>query len=275
MFSVGSQFSQRYCKWTEWKAIYNIKGLPLQWETDDDIYTIWTYDGPEVLITQIWKNSVPESATSSYSQVQNDLDKLDFETNFQALGNKSLSQIDTDGAQIVRVKAAKRGWTYGAVPMELTTATIGSLYSKLQDGTNRSGISLKFYEADRTTEITDQAVLDVNTTRTVRTVLDFEPPFDYEIIGGALRIGTDIGFDCRLWIIAVPDIPAAYGGSKEMAGGINLKFLSPQQLLEVDGRVSKNLLYNSQLHTNKLRFIFEHAASSKIDIHINIELFRQ
>jgi hypothetical protein len=181
---------------------------------------------------------------------------------------------DTDGAQIVRIKAAKRGWTFAAIPIEFKTAEIGSLYSKTSDGQNRAGITLKFYDSNGT-EITTEGLAEVNETTIIRSIVDFEPPYDYEVIGGTLRIGSDIAFDCRLWIIAVPDIPAASGGSKEMAGGLNLKFLAPQQLFSVDGRVSKALIYDATYHTNKLRFIFEHQAGSKTDIHINIELFRQ
>jgi hypothetical protein len=179
---------------------------------------------------------------------------------------------DTDGAQIVRVKAAKKGWTYGSIPIEFKTAEIGSMYSKTADGVDRPGVSLKFFD-NTGAEITTEGLSEINETTIIRSIVDFEPPYDYEVIGGTLRIGTDIAFDCRLWIIAVPDI-AAPNGSKEMAGGINLKFLAPQQILQVDGRVSKTLTYNASLHTNKLRFIFEHQAGTKTDIHINIELFR-
>lgn len=274
--SIASDKTQRFFRWTEWKSMYLIKGLPLQWEDDGVIYTIWTYDSQEVLLCQIYKAEVSESATSVYSQEQNDLDKTDFESNFKSLGNLPLSQIDIDGAQIVRIKAAKKGWTYFACPIEFKTSTINSLYSKLYDGTNRPGITLKFYDSSNV-EVTEPGIMDVNESLIVKTVIDFEPPYDYEVIGGELRINQDITSlqDCRLYIIAVPDISAEMGGSKEMVGGINLKYLAPQNMLLVDGRVSKTLIYNATYHTNKLRFVLIHDAGLKIDFHITLDLFRK
>lgn len=250
-------------EWFYFKQLMVSKSLYPQYTENNDTYHLKLYEGPLLL------------AECSINKNQSLEDKEDFETNYKSLSNQSLfNQFDTDGAQIVRVKAAKKGWTYGAIPIEFTTAEIGSLWSKTSDGTDRPGITLKFYDSNNQ-EITQEGIGQINETTIIRSVVDFEPEFDYEVIGGTLRIGSDIAFDCRLWIIAVPDIPANMGGSKEMAGGINLKFLAPQQLMEVDGRVSKYLTYSPTLHTNKLRFIFEHQAGSKVDIHINVELYRQ
>lgn len=198
----------------------------------------------------------------------------DSENYIKTLISSNVPTRDTDGAQIVRIKAAKRGWTFAAIPIEFRTSEIGSLYSKTHDGQDRAGVTLKFYDANGT-EITTEGLAEVNETTIIRSVIDFEPPYDYEVIGGTLRIGSDIAFDCRLWIIAVPDVSVEAGGSKEMAGGLNLKFLAPQQMFSIDGRVSKTLTYNSTYHTNKLRFIFQHQAGAKTDIHVNVELFRQ
>jgi hypothetical protein len=250
-------------EWYYFKQLLTSKSLYPQYIENNDIYHLKLYEGPIKL------------AECIINKNQNIEDKQDFENNYKSLSNQSvLNQFDTDGAQIVRIKAAKRGWTYGAIPMEFKTAEIGSLWSKTSDGQNREGISLKFYDANGQ-EITEEGLLQVNETTIIRSIVDFEPPYDYEVIGGTLRVGSDIAFDCRLWIVAVPDIPANLGGSKEMAGGINLKFLAPQQLMNVDGRVSKTLTYSPTLHTNKLRFIFEHQAGSKVDIHLNVELYRQ
>lgn len=244
---------------TAMKTYATINSLKFKWLEELDGYLVTLTDREITYQTYISK------------QIPSD-ELVDFETNFKPIPNL-VAQEDTDGATIVRVKAARRGWTYGAIPIEFITSEIGSLYSKTLDGQDRAGITLKFYNSQGQ-EITDQGLLEINETGIVRTVVDFEPPYDYEVIGGVLRIGSDIAFDCRFWIIAVPDIPAGSGGSKEMAGGINLKFLAPQQSFHVDGRVSKTLVYSPTLHTNKLRFIFEHLAGTKTAIHINIELFR-
>ncbi len=247
--------------WSALRQIAAVKGALQYVEDANNIYT-FLIDGGFAMSSIINKSL---DAT----------DKEDFEVNFKPTANINLWQSDSDGAQIVRMKAAKRGWAYAAIPIEFKTAEIGSLYSKLADGTNRPGITLKFLDANDN-EITQEGLLEINESTIIKTVIDFEPTYDYEVIGGQLRIEQDItsAQDCRLWIIAVPDVPAEAGGSKEMTGGINLRFLAPQNSFEVDGRVSKFLQYSPVYHTNKLRFMFKHTAGLKVWIHLTLELYR-
>lgn len=251
---------------TSYQAIKNFAtsfGLHMKWIEEESSYFI-TLTDKDVTYHTILSKDIPSS------------DLTDFETNVKPNPQAPLEQVDSDGAALVRVKAAKRGWTFGAIPIEFKTAEIGSLYSKHVDGTNRPGISLKFFNSQNQ-EITSEGLLEINESTIIKTVVDFEPAYDYEIIGGTLRIDQDItsAQDCRLWIIAVPDVPANLGGSKEMTGGINLKYLTPNNELHVDGRVAKAMIYNPILKTNKLRFIFEHTAGLKVPIQIVIELYRQ
>jgi hypothetical protein len=186
--------------------------------------------------------------------------------------NVNYNNKDIDGAQIVRVKAAKKGWTYGAIPFELSTAKFDSLWAHDLSGNLRADICVRFYNAAGE-QITDASL----ESTIVRTVVDFEPTYDYEIIGGVLRLEEDIlpPNNCRLWIVAVPDIPAVLGGSKEMTAGVNLRFLAPQNEFKVDGRVSKLLSYSSTYHTNKLRFILVHEPGMHASLSVTIELYRQ
>ena len=271
--SFGSNFTQRNFTWTQWKANYATKGLPFQYEENTDIYTIWTYDNQEILLCQIWRNLIPQS--SSIIQEQNDSDKTDFETNYKSSGNTPLGQIDTDGANVVRIKAAKRGWNFWAIPIEITTSSLlGDMYCKDSNGTDIPGISCKIYDSNND-EITTAGALNVNLNTCIKTVIDFEPQFNYEIIGGSLRINSNPAQDIRLWIIGAPDIPAQYGGSKEFTSGVNLKFLSADSTFEVDGRVTKSLTYNSSTHEGKMRLIFKHPAGTQVNLQILIEIYRQ
>lgn len=271
--AFGSNFTQRVFTWGQWKAAYAIKGLPLQFEETTDMYTIWSYDGNEILLCQIFKLTVPMS--SQVNQNQNDLDKADFESNFKALGNLALGQVDTDGAQIVRIKAAKKGWSFCAIPIEIITSTLGaSVYSKDSNLTDTPGISGKIYNSSDI-EITVAGLLNVNLGLCTKTVIDFEPPFDYEIIGGDLRITSNPATDARLWIVGAPDIPAIYGGCKEFASGVNLKFLAPNSSFNIDGRVTKFLTYNATTHSGKMRLIVRHPAGVALNIQIVIHIYRQ
>lgn len=272
--SISPSYTIRSLKWTDWKAAYMIKGLPFQYEDDGSRYNLWFYDGPEVFTTEIWKESVPSSLLVYYSQESNDIDKSDFETNYKAAGNTTLSQIDTDGAQICRPKAAKKGWSFWAVPIEITTSTLsGSVYCKDVSGTNIPGITCKIYNGSDQ-EITTAGLLNANLNTCVKTVLDFEPAFDYEMIGGTLRINSNPGQDIRLWIIGAPDIPAIYGGSKEFASGVNLKFMSADAVFEIDGRVTKYVTYNASDHRGKLRVVLKHPAGSTVNMQVVIHAYR-
>lgn len=273
--ALAPQYTQRNYTWTAWKAVYAVKGSLFQYDEDAILYTIWSYDGPDVHVCQIYKGEVPYTATGSYSQNQNDTDKTDFETNYKPSGNQSLYQSDTDGAQIVRQKAAKKGWTFWAVPVEITTSTLGgSMYCKDVAGIDIPGLSCKIYNGSDQ-EITTAGLANINLLTCVKTIIDFEPTFDYEIIGGALRINSNPAQDVRLWIIGAPDIPAQYGGSKEFASGVNLKFVSSDGEFSVDGRVTKFIKYSASTHSGKLRILLKHPAGSQVNMQFVIQLYRQ
>jgi len=246
--------------WSKLKIELN-KGIVFKYWEDDTTYHIYAIDKPFEYECHIPKD--------------NGDDQTDFETNFKNIAFSTFTQFDTDGADIVRIKAAKRGWSFWALPIELTTSTIGgSVYAKDSSGTDVPGITCKIYKADGT-EITTPGVLDANLALCVKTVLDFEPAFDYEMIGGALRINRNPSQDVRLWIIGAPDIPAIYGGSKEFASGVNLKFLAPDSSFEIDGRVTKYVTYSNVTHSGKLRIILKHPAGLQLNLQAIIHSYRQ
>lgn len=184
------------------------------------------------------------------------------------------NQFDTDFAQIVRVKAAKRGWSFWAIPIEITTSTIsGGLFIQDVDGNSIPWINCKIYDGSNV-EITTPGLLNANLNQCVKTVIDFEPTFDFEIIGGSLRINSNPSQDVRLWIVGAPDIPVNFGGSKEFASGINLKFLGADSPLEIDGRVTKFLQYNPSTHQGKMRIVLKHPAGTQVNMQLTIQLYR-
>lgn len=178
------------------------------------------------------------------------------------------------GGQIVRVKASKRGWSFWALPVEFNTSTLnGTLYAKDASGTNIPGISCKIYNGSDV-EITTAGLLDANLATCVKTVLDIEPQFDFEMIGGSVRINSNPSQDVRMWIVGAPDIPAIYGGSKEFASGINLKFLAPDSSFEIDGRVTKYVTYSATTHSGKLRVMLKHPAGLNLNLQVIVHMYR-
>jgi hypothetical protein len=130
--------------------------------------------------------------------------------------------------------------------------------------------TIKFYD-DQGTELTTQVDIDANC---VKTVLDWEPPWDYEIIGGQFRQQALPPGNIYLGVIAVPDVPAAGGGSIEFVNGVNLKSVGLEDSVRSDGRTSKKLAYDATYHTNKLRFILRHDAGVQHTMDIMMEIFR-
>jgi hypothetical protein len=197
-------------------------------------------------------------------------DQTDLETNYLPHANKSVESVDTDGATIHRAKAAKAGWTYHMTAPEFTTSLLGSLYHKDISLNNLNEASVKFYDANNT-ELTTQESCD---TDCVKTVFTFEPTWDYEIIGGTIKTANDVTDDVRVWVVAVPDVPANMGGSKIMVQNVNLKYVDPNNGIEADGRASKYMAYNATYHTNKLQLIVRHPAGHKLAMMMAFEVYR-
>lgn len=177
---------------------------------------------------------------------------------------------DADGSIISRTKAAKAGWTYHLTAPEFVTATINSLVHQDVSGNNLNEASVKFYDTNNT-ELTTQGSCD---TDCVKTVFTFEPTWDYEIIGGTLKTLGSVTQNVRVWVVAVPDVSAQYGGSKVMIQGANLKFIDPNNGIEADGRASKYMTYSATYHTNKLQVTIKHPAGCKEEIMMAFEVFR-
>lgn len=90
--ALAAQYTQRSFTWTNWKTQFSNKGGLPQFDDDGNVYTIYFYDGSEVLLCTVWKGTVPDGVINGgYSQSTNDSDKSDFETNFKPFFNKSLT----------------------------------------------------------------------------------------------------------------------------------------------------------------------------------------
>jgi hypothetical protein len=94
------------------------------------------------------------------------------------------------------------------------------------------------------------------------------------LLGGSLKQASEPTEDIYLWVVGVPDVPEAYGGSKSFITYINLKFMGLEEGVKVDGRAPKYLSYSAQNHTNKMRLIFRHPAGTKHKMHMLFELFK-
>ena len=199
-------------------------------------------------------------------------DILDVALAINFLKDVVLIPKDSDGSPLYRSKITTTGWSYQSHGLEFTTGQLDSIYSKKSDGTAYNFSTIKCYDINGT-ELTTQGQCDLAATKTV---IDWEPTYDYELIGGLIKMTYQPTSDMRLWVVGVPDVPIQYGGNKEFVSNLNLKFVGLEEGLKIEGRAPKYLAYSAIYHSNKIRFIFVCATPGyKHPIHINFEIFKQ
>ena len=182
---------------------------------------------------------------------------------------------DSDGSPLQRIKVTTTGWHYQLHGVEFTTSKLNSIVSKKHDATNWGFTVMKFYKLvnDVETEITgddlNQTFLDANC---IKTIIDWEPTFDIDIVGGMLRQISAPSESVDLWIIAAPDIPAQYGGSKLFVSNLDLRFMG--EGLNVDGKAPKFVAYDATYHSGKFRIILRHPAGFQHPLHMVFEIFK-
>lgn len=181
-----------------------------------------------------------------------------------------LVQYDSDGALLSRKKVAPTGWSYHMQGVEFSTSKLNSIVNKDMNGNNLNFANIKLYDVNDN-EITDVAGEGL----AVKTVIDWEPTFDIELVGGSLKMEQTTTEDIYVYCIGVPDVPVQYGGSKNFISCINMKFINAHDEVKADGRTSKKLLYDAVNHTNKMRLILTHGAGISCTFMMVFEMFRQ
>ena len=237
------------------------RGLSVQAYVEDGMYVLFVIDGQLSLKTRVRKSADDPSA-----------EQLDYEATLAPGSNRPLDPPrDSDNMTISRNKVTKTGWTFNRANLKFETSKPGLRY-KTVALVDLPGVTLKLFNAAGT-DITAEAqsVLD---TDCVKTQLDFEPPYNNEIIAGSLVLLTPPVGEMFLWVIGVPDVPAAYGGSKEFVTGEALHMLGPKQILEIDGRTSKPLTYSAVYHTNKIRATIRHDVGEKVKMQMTYQQFK-
>lgn len=176
---------------------------------------------------------------------------------------------DVGGSIIQKPKVTTPGWVYDQRSLLFETSKLNSVINKKFDGSAWGDATIKFYNAANN-ELTTQPSID---TDCVKTVIDFEPLFHIDLIGGELHVlSVPVAYDnsAQLWSVAVPDLPAIYGGSVGMVDG---RVLRDQIVIKADGRGVKTLYYDPTYHTNKMRTIITHAVGHKIRCEMVFEIF--
>ena len=226
----------------------------IQWFLNNEQYRLFLFD-KDLILTCTLDSDSPEAEQ--------------FEATYKTTTNMPLDPRDMDGASLQRTKVAPLGWMFQLHSVEFTTAKLDSLYNKDEMGNDLGFVALHLYDADDV-EITTTE----NQGNAVKTIIHWEPNYTFEITGGNLFQGSPPTQDVRLWVIAVPDIPAQFGGDRDfIQGGVNLRRIMCSVI--ADGRVAKKLEYVEGLKLTKFEIVLKHAAGFQHSAQMLFEIFKQ
>lgn len=239
--------------WQKLKAFIDSRNASYHYEESDSFYEIEAFDGPLVRTCSLKKDA---SDTT---------DVTDFETNYKPYANSTLN--DVNGIPRIKTSVARLGSAYLSDNAVIVTGL--SVTNNKWDGTS-GDFTAKFYNASDV-EVSSGSLL------CTKTVIDYRPSSDYEIIGGKLNMIAPATLPCTLWVIGgcidlAATVPSAVS---EFIRNLDLRYILSRQ--ETDGRASKFLSYSTEgvpYPTNSLRFIIKHSVGYQFGFMVTVEKFR-
>lgn len=253
----------RNLNWSDFKSYVDNKSLTVQYFSSNNQYEITAFDGPQKMCCLL-SNKQPATVGS---------DQEDFELNYLPSANGKLQDEDINGRKVTRVAASNKGTSYRAHFFDFSTCTLDSLICEDWEGNNDMDIGMKFYDVNNV-ELTTQASID---TSCVKSIVTFKPMYDYELVSGTVNVQSSPSEDMRLWVVGgVPELGAA--GVREFVRNLNIKYISPSETLQTDGRASKYMKKTTMgvpFNTNQLQIIIKcNTSGVKHPIMMAFEYFR-
>jgi len=179
---------------------------------------------------------------------------------------KDYKPTDATGRPIVRNAVTIEGWSAQFHAVGFCTSKLNALRNHGDDGNALGFATAKFYD-DENNELTTQEDID---SECVKTVIDWMPSHDYEIVGGQLMQAQPPASNVYLWVKGLPGILNVMFAQ----GGLNLKLCGQGGIADFDGRASKFLPYNSGAGTNKFQLILRHEAGVQHEVQLVLEIFK-
>lgn len=109
-------------------------------------------------------------------------------------------------------------------------------------------------------------------SETVKTTLDFEPDFNYELYGGGTESIDELVDDYYVSAVVAPDVPSEYGGNLHVLR--NKLLLKPFENIFRSGLGTRELIYDATTHSNKLRLEIKHEKGIKTKFQIEIQYYK-
>ena len=258
-------------RWADFKGAVKAKNLQVQYVALADSYTVFAFDGPLTLVCAPLVLAVASGGfpfDPSYPQAQNDADTAEFEATTKSAANGSIESRALDGRVVVRTTVASQTKNSSLKVFAFVPGNAASLTNSDANFNRLSDVTMTCYDGAGA-ETTDPSVA-------VKSVLDWEPPYDYEAVGGMVDVPAGIaGGTTGLWwlsCVGLPDIPAVYGGSVNFVNAINIEAVRAPTIV-TDGRATQYLTYSAAHHTNKLRWIVLHPPGSSAIFQVYVETF--
>jgi len=194
--------------------------------------------------------------------------------------------VDSDGANLSRLKINRSGWHFEPRNISWRTATAGSLYSANPTGftpatcAQFTDMVIAFYDAsgNQLTQGVEELGADYQarlTANCTATIMDWWPTFDLQILGAETKFVDPEDVDAYGWGIIAPDIPKQYGGSVSfMEGGCNIGMMKSRELTEFDGKTVKDLPYDPVYKSNKIRIFITHSTGLALRCLVRFWVFR-
>lgn len=239
--------------WIKFKNFVDSRNSDILMIEENNHYHVFTSEGSVELECLIDKNPSDET------------DLIDFETNYLPVVNPKRQAYDMSGKPFARFAIATEGMILQCLSYNFKTADKDSFRCKKPDNSTDKGFhTFKLYDINGNETTTN--------ANAVLTRIDFEPPFDYEMVGGHVFQKDRPSSNIYAYLVALPDISEEYGGTHSMCGGgFNLAMID--KTYKIDGRAPK-MLYYSPSHTNKLSFLFYHDAGFQHEIQFALEYYK-
>ena len=216
--------------------------------------------------------AIDDSVCRSFSMNKGD-DAVEFESTYKSASFSPLAMRTKDGRIDVHHTIVNRLQNLNLRVFSFKTSYSGSLHN-INPVTEESygDVEYMLYDASGSL-ITDQAL----SGSAVKTVLDFEPHYDYEIVGGFADLPETLHMgNTDKWFIGgvgVPDLPPEMYGSIAYISEVNIEAVQTSRV-ESDGRATSYLPYKLYGYpTNKIRFYIKHPPGAQERFQIYLELF--
>lgn len=178
----------------------------------------------------------------------------DFETNFKPLAILK-DDIAADGFTYIKSTHVLDGRFLNANFVVITT-------SKTEHNDQTEYISIK---------LLDENGQETTSENTVKTCIDFEPPFDYEIYGGGIETLEVMDSEFYVSAIIAPTIPCSQG--RTVYNIRNKLLLQPKENVFKAGIGPAELKYNAGLHTNLVRIQLTHGKGIQKKFQLELQYY--